>query len=74
MAYRPSIEAFGDTYSLDFDYKVPINARNGTIAAGIDIDRNEVINGFAEDLDINGETERYTLSYRQPYIRSTRQE
>lgn len=73
-AYRPSIEAFGDTYSLDFDYKVPINARNGTIAAGIDIDRNEVINDFAEDLDINGETERYTLSYRQPFIRSTRQE
>ena len=74
VAYRPSIEAFGGTYSLDFDYKIPINAKNGTIAAGIDINRSEVINDFAEDLDINGETERYNISYRQPLIRSTSQE
>ena len=73
-SYYPRVEAFSDTFDLNFQYQVPINAKNGTITAEADIYRNEIINGFAEDLDISGETERYRLSYRQPLIRSTRQE
>ena len=73
-SYHPRLEAFSDTYSLDFQYQIPINAKNGTITANVDLNRNEVINGFAEEFDINGETERYRLAYRQPLIRSTRQE
>ena len=73
-SYYPRVEAFSDTYDLKFQYQVPINAKNGTITAEADIYRNKIINGFAEDLDVSGETERYRLSYRQPLIRSTRQE
>ncbi|MGL5831948.1 MAG: ShlB/FhaC/HecB family hemolysin secretion/activation protein [Waterburya sp.] len=74
LGYHPRIEAFGDSYNLDFQYQIPINAKNGTITAEVDINRNKVINSFAENLDINGESERYRLSYRQPFIRSTTQE
>jgi len=72
--YRPRIEAFGDTFDLDFQYRVPINAKNGTITAEVDLNRNKVVNGFAEAFEIEGEAERYSLSYRQPVIRSTSQE
>jgi hemolysin activation/secretion protein len=72
--YHPRIEAFGDSYNLDFQYQIPINAKNGTITVEADINRNKVINSFAENLDINGESERYRLSYRQPLIHSTSQE
>lgn len=73
-SYYPRVEAFSDTFDLDFQYQVPINAQNGTISAEVDIYRNKIVNGFAEALDISGETERYRLSYRQPVIRSTKQE
>lgn len=73
-AYHPRIEAFGDSYNLDFQYQVPINAKNGTITAQVDINRNEIINGLGEELEVNAESERYRLSYRQPIIRSTTQE
>lgn len=73
-SYHPRIEAFSDTYELDFQYQVPINAKNGTISAAVDINRNEIVNGFAEEFGINGETELYRLAYRQPVIRSTSQE
>ena len=72
--YYPRVEAFSDTFDLDFQYQVPLNAKNGTITAEVDINRNKIINGFAEDLDISGETERYGLTYRQPLIRSTKKE
>ena len=72
--YYPRVEAFSGTYDLDFEYQVPINPKNGTITAEVRINRNEIVNGFGKDLEINGETERYRLTYRQPLIRSTRKE
>ncbi|ELS02574.1 hemolysin activation/secretion protein [Xenococcus sp. PCC 7305] len=73
-SYFPRIEAFSDTFDLNFQYQVPINPKNGTITAEIELNRNEIVNGIGEDFDINGETELYRLNYRQPIIRSTKQE
>lgn len=73
LGYTPRLENFG-TYSLDFGYRVPINAMNGTIQTKASINRNEVIEGEFESLDISGESERYEISYRQPLVRNPREE
>ena len=72
-AYYPRTASEG-TYDLDFRYRVPLNATNGTLEARSRINRNEVIRGSFESLDIRGESERYELTYRQPLIRTPRQE
>ncbi len=68
IAYEPRIETFDGTYNLAFNYQAPLNSKNGTLNLEVTIDRNEVINGDAEVLDIKGESESYSLSYRQPLI------
>ena len=72
--YSPRLEAFTDTYDLNFDYRAPINSMNGTINLGINLNRNEIVDGEFEDFDIQGESETYSLNYRQPVILSPRQE
>ncbi|GAB4524219.1 MAG: ShlB/FhaC/HecB family hemolysin secretion/activation protein [Pleurocapsa sp.] len=76
-SYYPRLEAFTKTFDLGFQYQIPVNAKNGTITAGADINRNEIVNPIGDsldDLDIEGETEKYTISFRQPIIRDPRQE
>ncbi len=74
IAYEPRIEAFDGTYNLAFNYQAPLNSKNGTLGLEVTIDRNEVVNGDFQDLDIRGESESYSLSYRQPLILTPRQE
>ena len=74
IAYNPRIEAFDDTYNLGFNYQAPLNSKNGTLNLGVSIDRNEVVNGQFESLDITGESETYNISYRQPLILTPREE
>ena len=72
--YRPRFQTFGGTYQLEFRYRVPINAMNGTLEARALIDRNEVVNGPFTVLDISGDSGRYDFTYRQPIIRTPREE
>lgn len=72
--YSPRFETFGGTYQLEFRYRVPVNAMNGTLEARALIDHNEVVNGPFTELDIRGESGRYDLTYRQPIIRTPREE
>ncbi len=74
IAYKPRLEAFTDTYDLDFNYQAPLNSRNGTLDFGVQIERNQVIAEEFEDLDIEGESETYSISYRQPLVLTTREE
>ncbi|GAB4535647.1 MAG: ShlB/FhaC/HecB family hemolysin secretion/activation protein [Pleurocapsa sp.] len=74
VAYSPRLQTFGGTYNLDFSYRIPVNAMDGTIQLKTSINRNEVIQGDFDDLDIEGESERYELNYRQPIVRNPRQE
>ena len=75
--FYPRFEAFTDTFDFGVDYQIPVNARNGTVTAGFNINRNEVVDPIGEefeDVDIEGESERLSLSFRQPIIRNPRQE
>jgi len=75
--YYPRIQALTDTFDLGLEYQIPLNAKNGTVTTGININRNEVIDPIGDDLDdleIEGESERFNLGFRQPIIRNPRQE
>ena len=75
--FYPRLEAFTDTFDLGFEYQIPVNARNGTVTTGININRNEIIDPIGDDLDdleIEGESERFNIGFRQPIIRNPRQE
>ena len=75
--YYPRIQAFTDTFDVGLEYQIPVNAKNGTVTTGININRNEVIDPIGDDLDdleIEGESERFNLGFRQPIIRNPRQE
>lgn len=75
--YYPRLAGITDTFDLGLEYQIPVNARDGMITANFDINRNEVINIIDNESlegDIEGETERYSLAFRQPIIRNPRQE
>lgn len=64
----------GGAESLDLNYTLPINAKDGTISLRGVLNRNEVIQEPFDVLNIRGESERYELTYRQPIIRNPREE
>ena len=75
--YYPRIQAFSNTYDLGVEYQIPVNAKNGTVTAAFDLNRNEVIDPIGDDfddLDIEGESEKYSLNFRQAIVRDPRQE
>lgn len=55
-------------------YRVPLNPMEGTLQLSTELNRNRVTQEPFDDLDITGTGERYELSYRQPVLRSTREE
>lgn len=66
----------GDSWEVDTNYTIPVNAKNGTLQLRANIERNELVNLDEEfdALDFEGETELYEVSFRQPLIRSLRKE
>ncbi|MGK7944580.1 MAG: ShlB/FhaC/HecB family hemolysin secretion/activation protein [Microcystaceae cyanobacterium] len=76
-SYRPRFQEFSDTYRVEGGYEVPVNAKNGTIGIRAMIEQNRVVNGppsGIEELNINGNSQRYFFDYRQPLIRTPQQE
>ncbi len=73
-SYRPRIETIDGTYRLELRYQAPLNPMDGTLQLRTLIDRNKVVQGAFEELDIRGESERYEISYRQPLLRTPREE
>ncbi|MEM9273764.1 MAG: ShlB/FhaC/HecB family hemolysin secretion/activation protein [Cyanobacteria bacterium P01_F01_bin.143] len=63
-----------DTWEIDANYNLPINAKNGTLQLRTNIERNEIIAEGFEDLNFEGESELYEISFRQPLIRNLRKE
>jgi hemolysin activation/secretion protein len=59
---------------FDFTYRVPLNAMDGTLQLRAAPSRNEITENEFEELDIEGETDLYAVSYRQPLVRSPREE
>ncbi|NET07399.1 MAG: ShlB/FhaC/HecB family hemolysin secretion/activation protein [Symploca sp. SIO2B6] len=58
----------------NFTYSAPLNPRNGTLQLTGDINRNQITQSPLDEFDIEGESERYEISYRQPLVRSPREE
>ncbi|MBK1989141.1 ShlB/FhaC/HecB family hemolysin secretion/activation protein [Sphaerospermopsis aphanizomenoides BCCUSP55] len=66
--------AQGGSNIYDFSYRIPVNAMNGTVQLRTSINNNEVIQEPFKDFDIRGESQLYEVSFRQPLVRSPRQE
>ncbi len=64
----------GGSDAFDFNYTAPINAMNGTVQLRIAPSKNRIIDPAFSALDIRGKTSLYELSYRQPLIRTPREE
>ena len=64
----------GGSNALDFSYRLPVNAMNGTVQLRVAPSNSKVIEQPFDSLDIRSNTELYELSYRQPLIRNPREE
>lgn len=64
----------GGSNVFDFNYRMPINPMNGTIQLRVAPDTNKITDPEFEELDIRGSRELYEISYRQPLIRTPREE
>lgn len=66
--------ATGGADILDFSYRLPLNPMNGTLQLRAAPNRNNVTQPPFNVFDIRGESQLYEVSYRQPFIRSPREE
>lgn len=64
----------GGSETADFLYGIPVNAKNGTIQLRAIFNDNEITEDPFDDLGIEGNSERYELSYRQPIYRTFEEE
>ncbi|MEL7039481.1 MAG: ShlB/FhaC/HecB family hemolysin secretion/activation protein [Cyanobacteria bacterium J06592_8] len=58
----------------DVYYRVPLNARNATLQFRIAPYEQEITQSPFDDLDISGNSQVYEINFRQPLIRSIREE
>lgn len=64
----------GGANVFDFSYQIPLNAREGTLALRAAPSNNEIVDPAFAGFGIRGETELYEVSFRQPLVRSPREE
>ncbi|MDJ0690299.1 MAG: ShlB/FhaC/HecB family hemolysin secretion/activation protein [Xenococcaceae cyanobacterium MO_188.B32] len=55
---------------VDASYKVPINARNGTLGFNFNYQANDVVEPPFDELDIESESTYYELGLRQPILQT----
>lgn len=67
----------GGSTLYDFSYRLPVNSLNGTVelrAAPSDYRITNPPPGFPDDLEVEGNADEYEVSFRQPFVRSPREE
>jgi hemolysin activation/secretion protein len=64
----------GGSNILDFSYRVPLNPMNGTLQLRYSPTNYRVTDSEFEFLDIEGNSDLYEVSFRQPLVRSPREE
>lgn len=64
----------GGAESLELNYQIPVNPMNGTVQLRGLFDRTRVTQAPFDELNIEGESQLYSLQFRQPLIRTTREE
>jgi hemolysin activation/secretion protein len=70
--YNRSLPSGSDLY--DFSYKIPLNPMQGTLQARIAPNSNQITIAPFQILDFKSRSQLYELSYRQPFVRSLREE
>jgi hemolysin activation/secretion protein len=66
--------ARGGSNIYDLSYRLPVNAMNGTVQLRTSINNNQVIQDPFKSFNIRGESQLYEINFRQPVVRSLRQE
>lgn len=62
------------SFAFDTSYSLPVNPKDGTLQLRARINRNEIVGGDFDDLDLEGDSELYEVSFRQPLTRTLRKE
>ncbi|NET50885.1 MAG: ShlB/FhaC/HecB family hemolysin secretion/activation protein, partial [Merismopedia sp. SIO2A8] len=60
--------------TVDFNYTLPVNPRNGTVNFSIGTTESEVIEDPFDELNIESESRYYELTYRQPIFQTPAEE
>lgn len=58
----------------EFNYRLPVNPLNGTLQLRTSLNRNEIVDEALRVFNIEGDSELYEISFRQPLSRSPREE
>jgi hemolysin activation/secretion protein len=66
--------AQGGSNAFDFNYRAPVNAMNGTLQLRVAPSRSKIVEPQFAAFGIRSNTNLYELSYRQPLVRSSREE
>lgn len=74
ISYRPRLETIDGTYRLEFTYQAPLNPMDGSLELRALYEPNQVIQEPFNQLDISGESQWYSINYRQPIIRTPSEE
>ncbi|MGV0024471.1 ShlB/FhaC/HecB family hemolysin secretion/activation protein [Phormidesmis priestleyi] len=64
----------GGSNVFDFNYRVPVNAMNGTVQLRVSPSKSKIIASDFAAFDIRSNTTLYEVSYRQPIVRTPREE
>jgi hemolysin activation/secretion protein len=64
----------GGANVFDLNYRIPVNAKNGTLQFRVAPNDTKITDPEFNDFGIRSTTELYEVSFRQPLIRSPRQE
>lgn len=64
----------GGSDLFDFSYQIPVNAMNGKVRLRFAPNRNEITQPPFDDFGIKANQDVYDISYRQPLVRSPREE
>jgi hemolysin activation/secretion protein len=64
----------GGSETFDLAYRLPLNAMNGTLQLRGSWNNNEITAEPFDVLEIRGDSELYEINYRQPLVRSPREE
>ena len=62
------------SFSFDTSYSLPVNPKDGTVQLRARINRNEIISDGLEDFGLEGDSELYEVSFRQPLTRTLQKE
>ncbi len=71
-SYYFSTRGGSDVY--DFSYRLPLNAMDGTLQVRTAFNNNRIIQEPFKQFNISGESQLYEITYRQPLIRTPKQE